>query len=87
MSARSKSSTICRKKQFGQVVVALAVEPDQFLDPLNPRIDRIRMFAEESCSLLHIHVSVGDCAQCLNKRAASVHICRAAIQFGGADCT
>ena len=73
-SARSNLSRICRKKQFGQVVVALAVEPGQFLDPLNPRINCIRMFAEESCSFLHIHISVGDCAQCLNKRAARVHI-------------
>ena len=63
------------QQQFGQIVVALAVECGHLPYPLDPRINRIRVFAENAGSLLHIHVGVSEGAQGLDERPARFRVC------------
>ena len=69
LGAQSHPPAVRREQQLREIAIALAVKPSHVLDPPDPRIDRVRMLAENAGGLLHIHVCVRDRAQRLNERA------------------
>ena len=74
MEFSSRPPAIRRQQQLGQVVIPLPVEPGHVPDPLDPRVNRVRMLAEKPCGFLHVHVGLGYGAERLHQRALGLGI-------------